>query len=323
MAPSVLIGFGAGLVSAVLFVSSATGTMLAVILAYVTPLPLLLAGLGWGLRASVTGFGAGLFLTLLTLGSLIAMSYALYVGIPAVVLTYLVFLHRRHESGGAEGARLEWYPPGLIVAHSSTMAGVLGAVAVMILAFAGPGYDAATKALVEQTLLKVILPAADGQQPTPEQIDQFAALVGRLLPAATAGIWLLITLANLWVAGKIAAMSERLARPWPDFSTMAYPHYLGLGLFASLLISLAPGLLGILATSFIGAFVIAYLLMGLVIIHTITRGARYQILMLILLYAGIFLIGWVGLLVALIGLSDPVLGLRERFAGQQGRDRGT
>ena len=57
MARFILLGAGAGLVSAALFASAATGTALAGILFYLAPLPICLAGLGWGwtnLRTSIS-----------------------------------------------------------------------------------------------------------------------------------------------------------------------------------------------------------------------------------------------------------------------------
>jgi hypothetical protein len=43
------------------------------------------------------------------------------------------------------------------------------------------------------------------------------------------------------------------------------------------------------------------------------------------LYAGILLLGWVALVVAIIGLAEPVLGLRRRAAqgGQRPKGGGT
>ena len=52
MATLFLIGAGAGLVSAALFASAATATALAGVLFYLAPLPICLAGLGWGWMAA-------------------------------------------------------------------------------------------------------------------------------------------------------------------------------------------------------------------------------------------------------------------------------
>ena len=52
MPVALFIGAGSGLISAALFASAATATALAGVLFYLAPLPLFLAGLGWGARAA-------------------------------------------------------------------------------------------------------------------------------------------------------------------------------------------------------------------------------------------------------------------------------
>src|SRR5689334_2634561 len=57
-----LVGLGAGAAAALLFASVATGSILATLLFYLSPLPILIAGLGWnhwtGLIAGVTASAA-------------------------------------------------------------------------------------------------------------------------------------------------------------------------------------------------------------------------------------------------------------------------
>jgi len=48
-----IIGAGSGLISAALFASAATATALAGVLFYLAPLPICLAGLGWGGTAAL------------------------------------------------------------------------------------------------------------------------------------------------------------------------------------------------------------------------------------------------------------------------------
>ena len=56
-----VIGALAGLVSALLFVSAATSAVAAALLmVYITPLPLMIAGLGWGIRQALIGLGVGM-----------------------------------------------------------------------------------------------------------------------------------------------------------------------------------------------------------------------------------------------------------------------
>ena len=63
-----IIGAGSGVVSAALFASAATGTAIAAILFYLTPLPLGLAGLGWGASAAAIAGLVGTLLIALVLG---------------------------------------------------------------------------------------------------------------------------------------------------------------------------------------------------------------------------------------------------------------
>ena len=48
MGPTLAIAFGAGLASALLFATLASGNPLAIVLFYFAALPVLIAGLGWG-----------------------------------------------------------------------------------------------------------------------------------------------------------------------------------------------------------------------------------------------------------------------------------
>jgi hypothetical protein len=76
--------------------------------------------------------------------------------------------------------------------------------------------------------------------------------------------------------------------------------------------SFLPGLPGLLATGLAGALLFAYVLQGLAVIHVYSRGVPLRGLMLATVYLGILLLGWVALVVAIVGLAEPLLGLRRR-----------
>src|SRR5262245_11631560 len=106
-----LIAFGAGLVSAVVFASATTGPLLIrMVLFLVTSLALFLAGLGLGpLAAAVAGI-AGTLLVLLTGSPVGALVFAASQAIPVVALIYLASLNRQSAEG-----EVEWYPIGRLV----------------------------------------------------------------------------------------------------------------------------------------------------------------------------------------------------------------
>jgi uncharacterized protein YybS (DUF2232 family) len=73
-----------------------------------------------------------------------------------------------------------------------------------------------------------------------------------------------------------------------------------------------PGLPGLVATGFAGALLFAFVLQGLAVIHVYSRGVPLRALLLAAVYLGILLLGWVAIVVAIVGLGEPVFRLRER-----------
>lgn len=311
------IGAVAGLVSGLLFVSKASATVLALVFFPIVPLPLMIAGFGWGIQAGLTGLLCGMIVSA-TLGLGGMVQYALIFGGPSALLIYLALLSRPDPRAQPGQQALVWYPPGRLVAWTAVLAGAIGAGLAIYLAYgAGSDYEAGVRQMFERDFLPAMREATE-QSLSKEQIDRLITTATVILPAGTATFWLVIMLVNLWLGGKIALFSGRLIRPWPTFSDMEYPRFFSVVFLLALLGSMLAGLTSAAASAFTGAFIMAYLLMGLVVIHVITRGSRFQPVLLVLLYVGIITVGWLGLIVALLGIAEPLLKLRERVAQSSG-----
>jgi uncharacterized protein YybS (DUF2232 family) len=165
----------------------------------------------------------------------------------------------------------------------------------------------------------------DGTLFTEENIVKLSGLIARALPAVFAVLWLTITLFNLWIAGIIVQASGRALRPWPDLHALEIPNAFLLIFAASLAVSFLPGLPGLLATGIAGALLFAYTLQGLAVIHVYTQGMPLRGLLLAIVYLAILLLGWVAIIVAIVGLAEPSLGLRRRatHGGQPPKTDGT
>jgi hypothetical protein len=100
------IGAGAGFVSALLFAVTTTGNPLAIVLYFVSPLPILIAGLGWNHRAALAVALVGGLILALAFTPLAGGVYAAAVALPAWWFSYLLLLAR------TENATTEWYPLG-------------------------------------------------------------------------------------------------------------------------------------------------------------------------------------------------------------------
>jgi len=306
-----IIGAGSGLVSAALFASAATATALAGVLFYLAPLPLCLAGLGWGGRAALISAVTGTVVIAAVLAPGTAAVFALSVAAPTALLTHLALLSRPAATpqGQVIGA-LEWYPPGRLVGWAALIAGLLAGVLVLVLGYDQETYRESIREILEHSALKEL--DRDGTLFTEETIASLSGILARALPAAFAIIWLTITLFNLWMAGLIVDASGRALRPWPDLHALELPNALVLVFAGALAASFLPGLAGLLATGLAGALLFAYVLQGLAVIHVYSRGVPLRGLLLTAVYLGILLLGWVAIAVAILGLGEPLLRLRGR-----------
>src|SRR5689334_13425121 len=111
MARTWIIPAGAGVLSAVLlFLAVAMGSVGAVILGNLAPLPLFALGLGAGLMIAAAAGATSAALVGLIAGIIPAMGVIVLFVMPAVVLVRSALLSRIDSEG-----RLEWYPAGRLV----------------------------------------------------------------------------------------------------------------------------------------------------------------------------------------------------------------
>ncbi|HKB22590.1 MAG TPA: DUF2232 domain-containing protein [Methyloceanibacter sp.] len=317
---SLIIGAGSGLVSAALFASASTATSLAGLLFYLAPLPLCLAGLGWGGMAALLSALTGTVVIAASLGAATAAVFALSIAAPTALLTHLALLSRpaATPNGQVVGA-LEWYPPGRIIGWAALIAGLLAGILVLTIGYDQEAYRDTIRQILEHSTLKEL--DRNGTVFTEEAIASLSSVLARALPAAFAVIWLTITLFNLWIAALIVDASGRALRPWPDLRGFELPNALVPIFAGALAASFLPGLPGLLATGLAGALLFAYVLQGLAVIHLYSRGLPFRAVLLTAIYLGILLLGWVALVVAILGLAEPLLGLRQR--GQPPTSGGT
>lgn len=316
MGSPLLIGLGAGLVAAVLFTSALSGQAASFILVCLTPLPIYLAGFGWGVTAAATCSAAGMVFVALTLGPLAASGFAVEFALPGTLLCYLASLRREVASNDPNDTAkpaVEWYPVSRIIMWAAILAAVIAAINILTM-----GQDEeAYRSYVENNLAEKIiaqLPPETQTSLSKEQIKALNDLAVEILPATVSMGWLILTCANMWAGMRIAQISGRLARPPLTLSGMQYPRVLGWAFVVSILASWTSGMFGIIATAFVGSFFVAYLLLGLVIIHAILPQSPSRPLILSGVYAALIILGWPGLFIALVGLADPATKLREKFS---------
>ena len=302
----VVIALAAGAASALMFASIVSGALISLLLFNLTPLPLMVAALGWGpIAATVGGIAAATGLGAI-FGLSSCITFALAFALPAWWLGHLALLGRPVATASAPGSdapELEWYPVGRILLWIVAIAAMMTIASMLTLGFDGPTITGAIRSALVGILEPTGIAASDGR------ID---ALVAIMPPMATIGATMTLTL-NLWLAAKIAATSGRLHRPWPDLKNTALPPMTLAALSVAVAFCFAGGLLAIVAQVVTTGLMMAYALTGFAVMHTLTLALKYRALWLSCTYAVVMAIVWPILAMVALGLADSVFGIRQRY----------
>ncbi len=309
MPSGIFIGIGCGLASAVLAYSAALGGVgLKLLLFVLMPLPLLIGGFGWGIVAAIAGALAGTAIMLTAGGPGLGIGFFLGLGLPSIGAAWLAELGRAGSNG-----TVDWLPAGSILAAVATYAGLMP----LFLAPAIGGDFATLKPRLLPEVTRQMRDMQEVMKSAPVSAEQIEALVDmmiRLMPAMMAAYWVILFVINIYLAGRVARASGRLVRPWPDLHALVPPAWLMLAFVAGILLSFTAGVLKLLGGGLMGGVMAAFVLFGLSVLHALAKGRvpwllwfTYACLMNPLFPYGMTL-------VALLGLSEPLIELRRRFA---------
>jgi uncharacterized protein YybS (DUF2232 family) len=317
----ILIGVGAGIASALLLASIATRSPLAAFLMFAAPLPILIAGFGWGWVAAFLGaVVASVGLAAVTTPAL-GVSYFVAIGAPAIWIAYVAFLGRPAgpTSSPADVANgMEWYPVGRIVVLLAVMGALSGVAFVLQFGTTLEAYVQATRPVMD-SVMRTMPPQLLGGATSEPAREAFIRFMTLALPAATALVSFLSLALNVWIAGRVVTRSGRSIRPWPDLSAFTFPTSFVFATVLAVGVSLiVPEIAGFVAGLFALTFLGAWMLLGLAVVHSISRGARLRGLMLFSLYLTMLVVPWALLAVAIGGLLEPMLRLREKAAARRG-----
>jgi hypothetical protein len=306
-----LVGIAAGLASALVFASIASGSVLSIPLFYLAPLPVLIAAMGWGhvsglIAAALAALGLGI-----AFGPMLFVIFLVAVGLPAWWFGYLALLARPVTNGAPD--HLEWYPVGRLVIWAALLGSLVVLGVIVPFGFDHESIQAGLRRALEvmfQLRTPDGLSALAGTDEIRELIDWLAVWLPRIGAVPT----ILASLFNLWLAARIVRASGRLKRPWPDLSAIAFPSCVPLLLAAAIAGTFMPGLLGMLCWVITASLLTAYTLVGFAVIHATTRPLSGRIFVLGASYLSVMLFRWPALAVAVIGLLDAALDIRGRIA---------
>ena len=309
MVQPVLIGLAAGLASALLFASVASGSLVSIPLFYLSPLPILIAAIGWSHIAGIVAALSAAAGLAFVLGAFFFIAFLVGIGLPAWWLGYLALLARTVPNGGTD--TLEWYPVGRIVVWAAVLSTVIISIGIINLGADDESLRAAlAKTFERMTRLQTSTPgtSAPGGLDSSRAIDFLVIM----LPPAAAVLATITNVFSLWLAARIVKTSGRLRRPWPDLTAITFPSTTLVALAVALAASFAPDPIGVLGVVLSSSLLIAFALLGLAVLHVVTRRFSGRGFILGGIYGAIAILGWPVLVAALLGIADAAFDLRSR-----------
>ncbi len=300
---AVAVAIACGIAGGWLYLAVNLGTPGALILVYMTQLPLFLAGLWFGVGAAALAGAAGSVMLLARSELLDAALFAAVNGVPVVLLVRQALLARQRSDGS-----IAWYPPGLLTAWLTALA--LAGIGGALLLFDGPqGLHAALQDVVGQVLDRLT------RRPLPNR-DQAAEALAWLIPGIVAASWMVMAVVNAALAQGLLARFGANWRPTPDLARLGLPLWVPVALGLAAAATVFGGALRYLGVNMIIALLVPFCLAGLAVLHAAARRLSHPAMALVCFYMVATMFGWPFLVVAVLGLLESWLGLRHRLAPQ-------
>jgi hypothetical protein len=286
-----LFGIAAGLTSALLYLLLTTGSPLALIFAYFSQTPLFMVGLGLGLTPALIACGVALIGLAAASEMLTVFLFLMLSVIPAIYILRQALWSRVGQDG-----QTEWYPPGPLLGGLTAYALVLFGLVVVF-------YGGAIEEVSRQYLEK--LAQASGGALGPQ-----AEILALYIPGAVLASALLMTVINATLAQGTLNRMGKAQRPSPQWSAVTLPRWLTPALAVAAVAAFLPDDIGVIGVN--GAVITAmpFMLIGLAVLHTVSKRWPARGLALGLIYATTVILGWPAILVAGVGVVDQWLPLR-------------
>ena len=316
------VGIGAGAAAALLFATVTSGSYLSILLFYLAPLPIMIAGLGWSHWSALIGAAAGSILLAALFGGVFPLGFLAAVGAPGWWLSRLAMTARPAPGGESSNSleiSLDWFPPGMLVVWAALIGAALVLISIPMIGLDAASFHAGMVRNLSRVLqVETGTPAGKPLNfPGVDNVARMLDVLAMVVPPAAAIVATVVSLIDLWLAGRVVRFSSRLARPWPRLSEMAFPLWVAFLLAAAIGVSFAGGIAAIAASVVAASLTVAYGVLGFAVLHEITRGLDSRPLLLGGVYASVLVFGWPILVLSVLGLAETAVGLRGRVAAKR------
>lgn len=285
------------------------------------PAPVLAVGFYLGSAYAGISAGVAALLVLLNFDS----GSTIYYVVAAAVPTLLIVRQALISQPGTLPNTVDWYPPGQILAWLAAYGVMVMACVALFFAMQGHTLETVSRDL----LLKISTLFTDGTNIRYQSAEHRAAAkqlwedsarqTATILAGLTFSVILLKLVAIATATQGMLNKSGMALRPSPSYTALELPRWLA-GLFAvTVAASLLPGALGSFGRNAALFLSTPFFLLGLTVIHTLSRRSLKPGSVLSAFYMGLFLaavlIKPALALLVLLGIGEQWLSLRRRLMG--------
>ncbi|CCQ74430.1 DUF2232 domain-containing protein [Magnetospira sp. QH-2] len=306
MSKETITAIAAGAFSGLLALSWVSGNPFGILLTYAAPLPLYWVGLSLGTRALLTSCLAGLAISVVALGPLPAMAYALVHVAPATMVVRFALLSQQDES---DGSKVVWYPTGHVLVWLTLMtAAMLMVMSVFLL-----GSGIALSQEIEEMLTRLLSPLLAAG--TEAEVKEWVTMVAAIFPGLVGTSWVIMVVANGAAAQAILTRTGRNLRPSPKMANLTVPSWAPVPLVVAAAFALvANGEFEYLGRNMVIVLAVPSFFVGLALVHALAPRFPQPLLILGVFYMLVVFVAWSMAVVAAIGFVEQLIGFRQRLA---------
>ncbi len=312
MPRALIIAALAGVVSGVVFIAPMHQPIIGMLFINFTHLPLMLAGLGLGTAAVGVAALTGTMVVGAANGVGPLLSFLAVIALPTAVAVRQALLWRTADDGS-----VAWYPPGRLLVLLVCYGAGMFTLIFMVMGNDGPGMIETMRTMLDAMFTGMAPDMADGER------LKAAGLWAPYIPAALVVSWMITLTFNAALAQGLLKRSGRNLRPSLEFSQTELPLAFAFALVASAgLWYFTGGVVGFFGQTLTIIIALAYLFVGLTVVHKFSHvWPKRPYLLALFYFMLLFFLGWPGLaLVAAVGLADQLFWLRPRLAGADQED---
>jgi hypothetical protein len=295
-----------GLAAALLFVSLAKGNVGGAMLMSMTPLPLFLVGLSFGIVPAAIASMVGT-VVIVAADTLYGTVFVVEFALPVMIVVPLALWRRRSET--------EWPTAGRLILGLTALAAVVF-IASQVLLLDQPGGMEGSLRMAIEALAKELR----NQDPqVGEQAEAMLQAAARWLPGLSAFAWIGLVAVNGVLAQGALAGFGWACRPAPSLAKITLPWWALVPLVLALLAAtLGRNLPEGDEVAFAGSnltviLLVPFLFLGLGVVHALTQRSTRRTWLLAGVYGAVLIFGWPIPLIVALGVIEQWVGLRRRY----------